>query len=116
MNLNGKQIISITGAILGVLMISTSQLTDLFGTGVAKTIVSVAALGSTILNAVMVALTTQTSTVKDVLAMPGIEKITVNDRASQALSAIAVDPAVNKISPTQAAQAQVEVTAKGTSA
>ena len=113
MNLNGKQIISIIGAVLSVLMISTVQLTDLFGSGVAKTIVSVAGMGNMILSSVMAVITNQGATVRDVLAMPGVEKITVNSQANQTLSSLAVDPNVNKISPTQAAMADVTATAKG---
>ena len=112
MNLNGKQIISIVGAILSVLMISTTQLTDLFGTGVAKSIVSVAGLGNLVLQSIMTAITSQGSQVRDVLAMPGVEKINVNAAANQTLAAIAIDPNVDKIAPTQAALQQVTQTAK----
>lgn len=114
MNLNAKQIISIVGAVLSVLMISTAQLTELFGAGVAKSIVSIAGLGNLILQSIMTAITSQGSTIKEVLAMPGIDKISVNSQASQALSAIAVDPTVNKIAPTPAALDAVTATAKGT--
>lgn len=113
MNLNGKQLIAISIAVLGVLMVSTSQLTDLFGPTVTKSIAAVAALLNSILGATMAVLTSQTGTVKDVLAMPGVDKITVNSQANQTLSQIAVDPTVNKISPTAAAQSSVEATAKG---
>ena len=113
MNLNAKQIISIVGAILSVLMISTAQLTDLMGPTVAKSIVSIAGLGNMVLSSVMATITSQGSTVKDVLAMPGVEKININAAANQTLAAIAVDPGVDKISPTPAAQQQVENTAKG---
>lgn len=112
-NLNAKQIISIAGAILGVLMISTSQLTDLFGAGTAKTVTSVAALVNTILSSVMAVITSQGSTVKEVLAMPGVDKIDVNARANPTLAAIAVDPTINNISPTVAAMDKVTATAKG---
>lgn len=113
-NLNYKQIISIVSAVLGVLMISTSQLTDLFGTGVAKNITSVAALVNTILSSVMAVLTSQGSTVKDVLAMQGVEKIDVNGSANSTLAAIALDPKQDKISPTPGAMDRVTETAKGT--
>ena len=113
MNLNGKQIISIIGAVLGVLMISTTQLTDLFGAGVAKTLVSIAGLVNTILSSVMAVLTSQGSTVKDVLAMPGVEKININADANKTLASLAIDPAVNKISPTPDAMNQVTKTAEG---
>ena len=112
MNLNGKQIISIVGAILSVLMISTAQLTDLFGPGVAKSIVSVAGLGNLVLQSIMTAITSQGSQVRDVLAMPGVQKIDVNAAANQTLAAIAIDPNVDKIAPTQAALQQVTQTAK----
>ena len=112
MNLNGKQVISIVGAILSVLMISTAQLTDLFGAGVAKSIVSVAGLGNLVLQSIMTAITSQGSQVRDVLAMPGVQKIDVNAAANQTLAAIAIDPNVDKIAPTQAALQQVTQTAK----
>lgn len=113
MNLNGKQIISIVGAILSVLMISTSQLTDLFGAGTAKTVVSVAGLGNLILQSIMSVITSQGGTVRDVLSMPGIEKISVNGEANKTLANIAVDQKVDKIAPTVAAMQAVENTAKG---
>lgn len=113
MNLNLKQIISIVIAVLGVLMISQSQLTDLLGPTAAKNVTSLSALINSVLGSVMAVLTSQGSTVKDVLAMPGVEKIDVNGKANQTLSAIAVDPKQDKISPTPAAQNAVEATAKG---
>lgn len=111
MNLNSKQVISIIGAILSVLMISTAQLTDLFGAGVAKSVVSVAGLGNLILQSIMTALTSQGSTIKDVLSMEGVEKLDVNKKANKTLAALAVDPSVDKIAPTPEAQAQVTRTA-----
>ncbi len=114
MGLNGKQIISIIGAVLGVLMISTTQLTDLFGPGVAKTVVSVAGLVNTILSSIMAVITatmSQDAQVKQVLAMPGVDKIDVNKNASPELAKLAVDPAVDKISPTPDAQVAVSKTA-----
>jgi hypothetical protein len=112
-NLNLKQIFGVAVAVLGVLMISTSQLTDLFGPGVAKSITAVAGILNSILGATLAVITSQTGTVKDVLAMPGVEKIDVNGKANSTLAAIAVDPTVDKISPTPAAQAQVTAIAQG---
>ena len=113
MNLNGKQIISIIGAIVSVLMVSTSQLTDLFGPGVAKTVISVAGLVNMILSSVMAALTSQGSTVKDVLAMPGVSSIGVNAKATQTLADMAMDPAQDKIGPIPHNAEQVSEIAKG---
>lgn len=53
MNLNGKQIIGIGVAVLGVLMVSTAQLTDLFGANTAKNIVSGAAILNSILGGII---------------------------------------------------------------
>lgn len=115
MNLNIKQVIAIVIAVLGVLMISQSQLETLVGVAAAKNITSLSALINSVLGSVMAVLTSQGSTVKDVLNMKGVEKIDVNAQANQTLSAIAVDPMQDKISPTPAAQTAVQATAKGTS-
>ncbi len=115
MNLNGKQIIAIIGAVISVLMVSSAQLTDLLGAGVAKTIVTVAGLTNMILQSVTVALTTQSAQIKDVAAMPGVEKISVNAQASSALATLAVDPKQDKVAPTPAAMSDVTATAKAAS-
>jgi len=115
MNLNGKQIISIVGAVLSVLMISTAQLTDLFGPGVAKTVVSIAGLGNTIISSVMAVITgtlTQDAQVKQVLDMPGVSRIAINKQASPVLAAMAMDPDIDKISPTESDRLAVAQTAK----
>lgn len=114
MNLNAKQIISIIGAVLSVLMVSSAQLTDLMGAGAAKSIVSIAGLVNMILGSVMAAISgtmPQGEQVKQVLAMPGVEKIDVNRNASPELAKLAVDPTVNKISATPDAQVAVANTA-----
>mgnify|MGYP001599709102 CR=1 FL=1 len=114
MNLTPLQIIGIILAVNGALTGATAQLTDLFGPIVAKDIVSLASLGSAILGGIITALSGQASQVKNVLAMPGIEKVTVNAQANQVLSAMAVDRTVDKIAPTPAAQADVEKKANPT--
>ncbi len=113
MNITRNQWIAIAILVLSVNMGATTQLTDLFGVGVAKYIVSLSSLGSSILAGIQVILGGQGAQVKDVLAMPGIQKVEVNAQANPTLAAIAVDPTVNKIAPTQAAQVQVETIAKG---
>ena len=59
-------------------MVSSAQLTDLLGPGTAKTIVTVSGLVNMLLQSVTVALSTQTAQVRDVAAMAGVEKISVN--------------------------------------
>lgn len=108
MNINGKQIIQIVGVVISVLMVSTAQLTDLIGPVWAKYIVTIASLVNMILQGTTVVLTTQSAQIKDVAAMPGVEKITVNAQASSALATLAVDPAQDKVAPTQAAEADVQ--------
>lgn len=113
MNLNAKQVMLILGAVLSVLVVSTAQLTDIFGAPVAKSIVSIAGLLNATINSVLVALTGQSATVKEVLAMPGVDKLDVNKNANQTLAAIAVDPLQDKIAPAAHQVEQVEAIAKG---
>jgi hypothetical protein len=100
LNLNGKQIIAIVGAVVSVLMVSTAQLTDLLGPTMAKTIVTVAGLLNMLLQSITVALSTQTAQIKDVAAMPGVERISMNAQASPAAAAVAIDPNQTKVGAT----------------
>lgn len=113
MQLNLKQIISITIAILGVLMVSTTQLTDLFGAGVAKTVVSLAALLNTTLGSVMAVISSTSQQVKDVSNTPGVDPIRINPQANQALASLAVDPSFSNIGPTEHEYEAVEAKASG---
>lgn len=113
MNLTRGQIIAITIAVLSVLAGSTAQLTDLFGAGIAKYIISSATLANTVLSSVLAVITGQGSQIRDVLNMPGVERVSVNSSANATLAALAVDPTVNKIAPTAAAMDTVTATAKG---
>ncbi len=114
MNLNRNQIIAIAIAILSVLGGSTAQLTDLFGPGLTKIIIAASTLGTAGLSSILAVITSQGGQIRDVLSMPGIDKISVNSAANQTLAQIAVDQHVDKIGPTPAAVTQVEATAKGT--
>lgn len=112
--MNGKQVISICIVVLGVLMVSTAQLTDLFGAHVAKGVVSLAAIVNSILGGVMSVITGQASMIKEVAAMPGIEPIKVNAQANTTLAAIATDPNQPNIGgTTPQVQAQLTKTAAG---
>lgn len=111
MNFNAKQWLSVALVVLGVLTASAAQLTDLFGPAVTKTIVSIATLCMSMLAGISGVLSTQSSLIKDVQAMPGVEKITVNERASEALATLAVDPTQNKIETKKGDEAAVNSTA-----
>lgn len=113
MKLTPLQIIGIVLVINGALIGSVTQLTDIFGPQVAKYIVSFASLGNSIFGGIVTLISGQGSQIKNVLAMPGVERIDVNAQANTTLAAIAVDPAVDKIAPTPAAQESVQATAKG---
>lgn len=99
MNVNLKQAIAIVIAIVSVLAVSTSSLTDIFGPEVAKVVGPAAGLLNTILSSVLAVITSQGATVKDVLAMSGVQKIDVNSNANKTLAQIAVDPKQDKIGP-----------------
>lgn len=113
MNLNVKQILAILTATLAVLMVSTSQLTDLFGPTITKSITAGAGLVNMILSAWLAVLSSQGSTIRDVAAMPGVEKIQVNAQANQTLAAVATDPTQPKVGATPGAQAEVKAIAVG---
>ena len=116
--MTGARKIALIIGILGFVATGGTQLTDIFSPLgsvaplVVKEIVSLAGFTSGVLGIVLAFMTGQDSQVKNVLAMPGVEKIYVNEKANQTLAALAVDPTVNKISPTVAAQDAVEATAK----
>src|SRR5690348_8050008 len=112
--MNRNQILGACVVVVSVLMISTAQLTDLFGPTVAKSIVSSAAILNGILGGWVTLMSNQANLVKDVAAMPGVDRIQVNANASQALASVATDPAQPKVGGTTAAtQATLQNTAKG---
>lgn len=100
MNLN--QILAIILAVLGVLTISTAQLTDLFGAKLAHTIGALAGLISSILASVLAVITGNASMLKSVAALPGVDKVSINTQASAAVAAVAVDPQQPKVGATSA--------------
>lgn len=112
MNLTPLQIIGIILAVNGALTGATAQLTDLFGAVIAKDIVSIASLGSAVLGGIITSMSGQGSQIRNVAAMTGVESIKVNGQANSTLATLAMDPAQNKVAPTQAAVAEVSATAK----
>lgn len=112
MNLNRGQILSIIVLVLGVLMASTAQLTDLFGPATTKYIVSASSLLVSILSGINTLLSGQGGQLQAVRSMPGVEKILVNSQANATLATMAMAPLEGKIEPTPAAQAAVAATAK----
>ena len=111
-NLTSTQWFCIVLAILGVMGGATAQLTDLFGQTVAHDIVTASSLVSSLLSAILVALTGQGAQVKSVQAMPGVESIQINAKANPTLAALAVDPAQAKVDIAPGAESAVQLTAK----
>lgn len=97
MNITRNQWFAIAGVVLSALMTSTAFLTDTFGPGMAKAIIGSAGFANMILQGITTILSTQTQQVKDVAAMPGVERIAVNTQASAALAAVAVDTDQKKV-------------------
>lgn len=111
--MNTKQVLSIVLVILGVVTASTSQMSEIFGPATAKYMISVAGLFMSMLAGIQGVLSSQSSLVRDVQAMPGIEKIVVNKDANSNLATLAVDPAQPKIEVKTGAEGAVNATAAG---
>lgn len=113
MNITSKQWFQIVQGIIGGLITGAALMQTLFGQDLTLKIVAGLGIANIIISSIGTALSGQGADVKSVLAMPGVEKITVNANANQTLAAIAVDPKVDNIGPTPAAEAKVSQTAKG---
>lgn len=111
--MNAKQALSIALVVLGVLTASAAQLTDLVGPGLTKIIISFSTLTMSILAGIQGLISSPSSSVKEVQAMPGVEKIVVNKEANSSLATLAVDPAQAKIEVKAGAEASVNATATG---
>lgn len=113
MNLTPLQWIGIVLIVNGVLTGSVNEMTDLLGAVWAKHVVSLATLGSGICGGLVTMFGGQSAQVRNVLAMPGVEKVTVNAQANPTLAQIAVDPTQGKIEPAANQQVRVSQIARG---
>ena len=115
------QKIALTIAVLGFLAGAGTQLTDIFAPlgsiapVIVKEIVSISGFVSGILGVVLSFAGGQSGQVQAVQAMPGVEKIVVNEKANATLATLAVDPAQAKIETTPQATAAVQRTAAAAS-
>jgi hypothetical protein len=120
-NLTLMQWIGIVLLANGVLTGSINEMTDLVGPIWARHLTSIAVMGSAFCGGIVTmfggqaammsrAMSTQggqDTLIRSVLSMPGVENMAINGRATAALATLAVDPAVDKISPTPAAMDKV---------
>lgn len=111
MNLTLSQKYQIALVVLGVLVASTGQLTDLFGPQVTKYVVSASGLLIAIVSGIGTIVTGQGQQIQAVQAMPGVDKIVVNEKANATLATLAVDPAQDKIEAKPSAEVAVQDTA-----
>lgn len=111
--MNTKQVLGIISSVNGGLITGAALLQTLFGQDLTIKIVAVLGIAQIIVSSVTTQLSSQSNLVKDVAAMPGVEKVTVNASANSILATLAVDPKQDKVAPTTAAMVAVENTAKG---
>lgn len=119
MNLTFNQKVAFAVALASFLAAggSATDLVTLFGSTIAKSIAAAASIMAGIGGIFLGVVTGQSNMIKDVQAMPGVEKITVNKNANATLATMAVsnDPANSKIEATPQAATAVEATAKAAS-
>lgn len=113
LNIQPKQWFQIVSGFVASLITGAALLNPIFGEAMALKIVAVLGIINLALSSVSTALSGQAQLVKDVANMPGVEKITVNAQANPTLATVAVDPKVDKISPTREDQDVVTQTARG---
>lgn len=105
MNLTPIQKIAITMAVLGVMSTSGVQLTDILGSGIAKSVVSVSGLINSVLAAIVAVISGQSAIIKQVAAIQGDDgkpavRINVNSNAPTVLAQVATDPAQPNVGAT----------------
>jgi hypothetical protein len=108
--ITSKQWFQIISGIVSGLITSAALLTTLLGQNLALKVVAVLGILNVIISSVGTSISGQGATVKEVLAMPGVDNIDVNEKANSVLTAIAVDPNVSKISLTPTAKIAVDAT------
>lgn len=113
MNLTSKQWFQIISGVISGLITGAALMQTLFGQDLTIKIVAGLGIFNIILSSVGTAVSGQGSLVKDVAAMPGVEKVEVNAKANPTLASLAIDPAVDKIAPIPAALIEVTKTAQG---
>lgn len=97
MDLTSKQWFQIVSGVNGGLITGAALLQTLFGQDLTLKIVAVLGIIGIIINSVGAAVSGQANLVKDVAAMPGVERISINAMANPTLASAAVDPEQPKV-------------------
>lgn len=114
MNITRNQWFAIVILLLTVLTGGSAQLTDLVGPYATKLIISFSTLATGFLAGAQIILTGQGQQVRDVAAMPGVERVSINAMANTTLATVATDPDQAKVGATTPAVREVlKDTAKG---
>jgi hypothetical protein len=112
--MNWKAILGIISSINGGLITGAALLQTLFGQDLTIKIVAVLGVGQIVVGAITGQLSTQANLVRDVAAMPGVDRIAVNANATPSLAAVATDAAQPKVGAIDAAtQTTLQTIAKG---
>lgn len=114
MGLTSKQWFQIISGIISGLITGAALMQTLFGQDLTIKIVAGLGIANIILSSVGATVSGQANLVRDVAAMPGVERISVNTSANQALAQVAVDPGQNKVGPIPGTRDAIAATAKGT--
>ena len=97
MNITSKQWFQIVSGVIGGLITGAALMQTLFGQDLTIKIVAGLGIANIILGSIGAALSGQANLVRDVAAMPGVERVSVNAQASTALAQVATDPAQSKV-------------------
>jgi hypothetical protein len=100
MELTGKQWLQIIGGSIAGLITSAALLNPLFGQDLALKIVAGLGIINIVINSIGAAISGQASLIKDVAAMPGVERVSVNANASATLAQAATDPTLKNVGAT----------------
>jgi hypothetical protein len=113
-HLTSKQWFQIISGVISGLITGAALLTTLFGQDLTIKIVAVLGIINIVLSSVGTAVSGQANLVRDVAAMPGVDRISVNANATLPLASVAIDPEQKKVGPTTAqVRATLTETARG---
>jgi len=112
--ITSKQWFQIVSGVISGLITGAALLQTLFGQDLTIQIVAGLGILNIILSSVGTVLSGQASLVRDVAAMPGVERISVNTNATQALAQVATDSTQPKVGAVDAGTRMVlKTTAQG---
>ena len=102
-NLTSKQWFQIISGVNGGLITGAALLQTLFGQDVTLKIVAVLGIIGIIINSVGAALSgpdSPATQIKNVAALPGVDRVSINATATNGVATAALDPAQPKVGPT----------------